>query len=183
MYPLLVFQLTVAHPRRRRFWKSVRKPGIMIPADEFHAGRAQHQFEAFCRKWSNAYCIARMIYRIDALMPNCPQGSLKRRQISVYVCHYGDLHVPSRSVYSQATGNSQSRILPLRPRSVSRSLEITDVRYFSTTKCTWFVASLNWGNSDVSAANSRTFSYASGSSFLSDSNSGAMPPRNPCAPA
>ena len=59
------------------------------------------------------------------------------------------------------------------------SLEIIDARYFSTTKCTWFVASLNWGNSDVSAANSRTFSYASGSSFLSDSNSGAMPPRNP----
>ena len=42
VYPILMFQLTVAHPRWRWFWKSVRKPGIMVSADKFHAGRAQH---------------------------------------------------------------------------------------------------------------------------------------------
>ena len=45
----------------------------MITANQIHARRAQQQFQAFCRKWADAYCIACVKNRVGTLLPNCSQ--------------------------------------------------------------------------------------------------------------
>ncbi len=93
MYPLVMFQLAVAHPRGLWLWKPGRKPGVMIAANQIHARRAQQQFQAFCWKWADAYGIACVKNRVSTLLPNCSQGNLKCRQIAVDICQDRYLHV------------------------------------------------------------------------------------------
>ena len=71
----------------------------MIAANQIHARRAQQQFQAFCRKWADAYGVACVKNRIGTLAPNCSQGNLKCRQIAVDICQYRDLHVPSMAIF------------------------------------------------------------------------------------
>ena len=59
MYPLVMFQLAVAHPRGLWLWKPGRKPGVMITANQIHAtGVLSSSSKHSAGNGPEAYCIA-----------------------------------------------------------------------------------------------------------------------------